>query len=199
MQRAATTDYGNFMAGHAHVEHGGDKRVALLIAILALFLALAETGAKSAQTEAITRNVEAANLWSFFQARTIRQTTLRTAAEGAELDRLATTEPAVLAAIERQQKAWRDTLARWESEPATGEGRKELSDRAKAAEAKRDRNMAAYHHYEYGAAAFQVAIVLASAAIITAVPALTGIALALGLVGVVLTGIGFLAPEAVHF
>lgn len=187
------------MAGHAHAEHGGDKRVALLIAILALFLALAETGAKSAQTEAITRNVEAANLWSFFQARTIRQTTLRAAAEEAELDRLASAEPAVQAAIERQQKAWRDTVARWESEPATGEGRKELSDRAKAAEAKRDRNMAAYHHYEYGAAAFQVAIVLASAAIITAVPALTGIALALGLVGVALTGIGFFAPEAVHF
>src|SRR5919112_1087399 len=140
MQRALSTDDRIFMAGHAHVDHGGDKRIALLIAILALFLALAETGAKSAQTEAITRNVEAANLWSFFQARTIRQTTLRTAAEEAELDRLASAEPA-----------------------------------------------------------FQAAIVLASAAIITAVPALTGIALALGLVGVALTGIGFLAPEAVHF
>lgn len=187
------------MAGHTHVEHGSDKRVALLIAILALFLALAETGAKSAQTEAITRNVEAANLWSFFQARTIRQTTLRAAAEEAELNRLAAADAAVQAAIGAQQKAWRDTVARWESEPATGEGRKELSERAKAAEAKRDRNMAAYHHYEYGAAAFQVAIVLASAAIITAVPALTLISLGLGLVGVVLTGIGFFAPEAVHF
>lgn len=187
------------MAGHAHVEHGSDKRVALLIAVLALFLALAETGAKSAQTEAITRNVEAANLWSFFQARTIRQTTLRTAAEEAELGRLAATEAAVQAAIGAQQKAWRDTVARWESEPATGEGRKELSERAKAAEAKRDRNMAAYHHYEYGAAAFQVAIVLASAAIITSVPALTVVSLGLGLAGVVLTGIGFFAPEAVHF
>lgn len=187
------------MAGHAHVDHGADKRIALLIAILALFLALAETGAKSAQTEAITRNVEAANLWSFFQARTIRQTTLRAAAELAELDRAAATDAALQAAIGTQQKAWRDTVARWESEPATGEGRRELSDRAKAAEAKRDRNMAAYHHYEYGAAAFQVAIVLASAAIITSVPMLAGIAVGLGVAGAALTGIGFFAPEAVHF
>ena len=47
------------MTGHGHVDHGGDnKRVALLIAILALCLALAETGAKSAQTEALSRNVK---------------------------------------------------------------------------------------------------------------------------------------------
>jgi len=187
------------MAGHAHADHGGDKRIALLIAILALFLAIAETGAKSAQTEAISRNVEAANLWSFFQARTIRQTTVRTAVDQAELNRLATTEPGLREAIEKQQKAWRDAAARWESEPDTGEGRRELMARAKAAEHKRDFSMAAYHHYEYGSAAFQVAIVLASASIITGVPLLALGAVALGVVGVALTGIGFLAPEAVHF
>src|SRR5512139_1794237 len=136
------------MAGHAHADHGGDKRIALLIAILALCLALVETGAKSAQTDAITRNVEAANLWSFFQARTIRQTTLRTATEHAELEKLGRDANAAVA-IDKQQKAWRDTIARWESEPETGEGRKELMARAKAAEEKRDRSMAAYHLYEY--------------------------------------------------
>jgi hypothetical protein len=186
------------MAGHAHADHGGDKRIALLIAILALFLALAETGAKSAQTDAITRNVEAANLWSFFQARTIRQTTVRTAAEQAELGKPAADE-AGRAAIGAQQQRWRDAAARWESEPETGEGRRELTARARAAEAKRDRSMAAYHHYEYASAAFQVAIVLASASIITAVPALALGSIGLGIVGVALTGIGFLAPEAIHF
>ncbi|HYZ32731.1 MAG TPA: DUF4337 family protein [Crenalkalicoccus sp.] len=181
-----------------HVEHGGDKRIALLIAILALFLALAETGAKSAQTEAITRNVEAANLWAFFQARTIRQTTLRTAAEEVELQKALTAEEAARNAMAAQQQRWRDTLDRWESEPETGEGRKELTARARAAEAARDHSMAAYHLYEYGAAAFQVAIVLASASIITGVPALAIGSIALGLAGLVLGGMGFLTPEAVH-
>ena len=146
------------MTGHGNIEHGGDKRIALLIAVLALCLAVVETGAKSAQTAAITSNVESANLWSFFQARSIRQTTVRTAAEQAELAKPAA-EPAARTAIEAQQKAWRDAAGRWESEPATGEGRKELSVRARAAEAKRERSMAAYHLYEYGAAAFQVGIV----------------------------------------
>jgi len=185
---------------HAHVDHHGEgnKGIALLIAVLALFLALAETGAKSAQTEAISRNVEAANLWAFFQARTIRQTTLRTAAEEAELDRAAADETR-RAAIERQVAAWRGQIERWESEPATGEGRRELTARARAAEHKRDYAMAAYHHYELGSAAFQVAIVLASASIITSVPLLAVAAGGIGVVGIAFAVIGAFFPEAVHF
>lgn len=187
------------MAGHAVGDHGGDKRIALLIAILALFLAIAETGAKSAQTEAITRNVEASNLWSFFQARTIRQTVVNTAVAEAELSKATGAEGPAAAAIDRQVAAWRAAVERWESEPQTGEGRRELAERARAAERKRDRNMAAYHHFEYSSAAFQVAIVLASASIITAVPALALGAVGLGVVGVALAGVGFLAPELIHF
>ena len=77
-------------AGHGH-GHGGDhggsnKGVALLISVLALVLAFSETLGKSAQTSALNQNVEASNLWSFFQAKTIRMTTLRTAAEALEVD-----------------------------------------------------------------------------------------------------------------
>ena len=187
------------MAGHGHGHGVGEnKSVALLIAILALFLALAETGAKSAQTDALTRNVEAANLWSFFQARTIRQTTVRTAAE-AEALAAATGDEARRAAAERQIAAWRGAADRWESEPATGEGRRELSARARAAERARDRSMAAYHMYEYGSAAFQVAIVVASASIVTGVPLLAVGGIVLGVIGVLLSGLGLFAPELIHF
>lgn len=188
------------MAGHGHgADHGGNnKPVALLIAILALFLALAETGAKGAQTEALTRNVEAANLWAFFQARTIRQTTVRTAAEQEALG-LAGADEARRAALERQIASWRGAADRWESEPATGEGRRELSARARAAERVRDKPMAAYHMYEYGSAAFQVAIVVASASIVTGVPLLAVGGIVLGVIGVVLSGLGLFAPELIHF
>jgi len=48
-----------------HVEHaiGHNKQIALLIAVIALFLALSETFGKSAQTSAISDNVEASNLY----------------------------------------------------------------------------------------------------------------------------------------
>jgi len=181
------------MAEHAHVDHGGDKRIALLIAILALFLAVVETGAKSAQTEALARNIESANLWSFFQARTIR-----TAAEEAELAKAAAA-PELKTAIEAQQKRWRDTAARWESEPETGEGRKELMERARKAEVVRDRSMAAYHLFEYGAAAFQVAIVVASVSIVTGMPMLALGGLVLGALGTLFGLFGWLAPTLIHF
>jgi len=189
---------------HEEAEHAahrgasaGSRRLALLIAVLALCLAISETLGKAAQTTALAQNVEASNLWAFFQAKTIRQTTLRTASEDAAL-RLPGADAALREAVAAQQQAWAATIARWESEPATGEGRKELAARAKAAEQRRDTGMAAYHNYELGSAAFQVAIVLASAAIITAVPALSLVAIGLGLGGVALTAIGFAAPDLFH-
>ncbi|MBR0683764.1 DUF4337 domain-containing protein [Roseomonas eburnea] len=185
------------MAGGAHVDTGSNKGVALLIAILALFLALAETGAKSAQTEAISRNIEAANLWAFFQARTIRQTTVRTAAEQAEIALPGLPEEARATAAQRQE-AWRGQAARWESEPETGEGRRELMARARAAEDKRDRSLAAYHQYEIGSAAFQVGIVLASASVITGVALLAFAGGLLGVIGVGFAALGFFAPTLVH-
>jgi hypothetical protein len=179
------------MSGHGHVDHGGNKGVALLISILALVLAFSETLGKGAQTGALAMNIEASNLWAFFQAKTIRQTVLRTAAEELE----------VAAAGENSRKQvakWRETAQRYQNEPETGEGRDQLAARAKEAEKKRDRSMAAYHHYELASAAVQIAIVLASASIITAMSALVWIAGALGALGVVFCAIGFFIPTAVH-
>jgi hypothetical protein len=178
--------------------HGENKKVALLIAVLALVLSFSETLGKSAQTTAIDRNIEAANLWSFFQAKTMRMTVLRTAAEGAELELQQINLPRTKAAVEQRIAAWRTTAERYDTEPATGEGRKELSARANRAEKQRDYALAAYRHYEVASAAVQIAIVLASAAIITGIGALIWAAAGLGIVGIFFCGIGFFAPLSVH-
>ena len=188
------------MTGHGHGGGlgDGDKRIALLISVLALFLAVSETLGKSAQTEALSKNVEAANLWAFFQARSIRQTVVTSAADQAELHKAAAADEAALQAITRQQESWRRSALRWESEPATGEGRRELATRAQAAEAQRGKSLSAYHLFEYGSAAFQVAIVLASASIVTSVAMLALGGVGLGVVGVALTMLAILAPTALH-
>lgn len=182
---------------HGHIE-GDNKKIALLIAVLALFLAIAETMAKGAQTNALSYNVEASNLWAFFQAKTVRQTVVRTAGEAADFERARNAETAAADVIAKRTDGWAKTVARWESEPETGEGRKELSARAKAAEEKRDTAMAKYHHYEVSSAAFQIAIVLASATVITGAMALMWLSMGLGVVGVIFAGIGLFAPHAVH-
>lgn len=105
-------------AAHGHgAEHGHgspeNKRVALLIAVLALILAFSETLGKSAQTAALSYNIEASNLWSFVQAKTIRMTTLRTAAEQAELGLKQATDPKVKEALEQRIAAWRKAAERY--------------------------------------------------------------------------------------
>ena len=195
------------MAGaHHHVEHAehtehvahSNKNIALLIAVIALCLAFSETLGKSAQTAAISYNVEASNLWAFFQAKTIRMTVLRTAADTRSIDSTATIDAAIKAAMAKQIDAWKKTADRYDDEPETSEGRKQLSARAKDSEQKRDTAMARYHNYELASAAFQIGIVLCSAAVITSMMALAYIAAGLGVIGLIFTGIGLLAPNAVH-
>ncbi len=177
---------------HETIELGGEnKRIALLIAALALALALTEVAGDDAKTDAQMRNVESANLWAFFQARTVRQTVLSAEADRAALDAAQVADPATRAALEQQVGRWRSTIARWESEPETGEGRRELMAKARAAEAERDRAMREDGRYDGAAALLQVGIVLASAGIITGTAALSWAAAALGLAGAGLSAATF--------
>jgi hypothetical protein len=125
-------------------------------------------------------------------------TVLRTAAEAAELELHQMGLPKTKDAINERIASWRKTAERYDTEPETQEGRKELAARAKAAEKVRDRSLAAYHHYETASAALQIAIVLASAAIVTSMMVLVWVAIGLGVVGIVFCGIAFFAPLAVH-
>jgi hypothetical protein len=186
--------------GHDPGHEGGpqSKKIALLIAVLALVLAFSETLGKSAQTSALSSNIEAANLWAFFQAKTIRLTTVRTAAETAEAQLPGVADSRVREGMEKRISDWKNAAARYDSEPDTQEGRKELAARAKASETKRDRALAAYHHFEMASGAMQIAIVLSSAAIISGVSVLVWIAGGLGLVGLALCVIAIVAPTAVH-
>jgi hypothetical protein len=184
-----------------HAEHAShsNRGVALVIAILALFLSFSEMLGKAAQTEAISANVEASNLWSFFQAKTVRQTVLRTASEELKITAEATADPNTRAAMEKQVEAWQKTVARYENEPETHEGRKQLSERAKEVEESRNTFLERYHAYEIASAAFQIGIVLASAAVITRMIILVWLAGCLGAGGLAVMGLGLLAPHAMHF
>jgi Domain of unknown function (DUF4337) len=187
-------------AEHAeHAAHGGNKGIALLIAVLALFLAFSETFGKSAQTAALSYNVEASNLWAFFQAKTIRMTTLRTAAEQVQITADTTADPAAKAAMTKAIETWKATAARYDDEPSTREGRKQLTERATEAEHHRDLALSRYHLYEFASAAFQIGIVLASATIITSMILLAWLSAALGIAGLAFTAFGLWAPHALDF
>ena len=185
-------------AEHAEHASGSNKKIALLIAVLALFLAISETLGKGAQTESISKNVESANLWAFFQAKTIRRTVVLTASEQGKLTLGATTDDALKATVQKQVDDWTKTAQRYRSEPETGEGTEQLAEKAKHAEHERDEATAKYHHFELASAAFQIGIVLASATIITGMIALAYVGGILTLAGLLMTALGLWWPHLVH-
>ncbi|GGI32349.1 DUF4337 domain-containing protein [Bradyrhizobium guangdongense] len=185
-------------AEHAEHASGENKKIALLIAVLALFLAISETLGKGAQTESISKNVEAANLWAFFQAKSVRRTVVQTAAEQGKLTLGAASDDAMKAAVQKQIDDWTKTAQRYRSEPETGEGTEQLAEKAKHAEHERDEATAKYHHFELASAAFQIGIVLASATIITGMIALAYVGGLLTLAGIVMTALGLWWPHLLH-
>ena len=190
-------DEGHGAGGHTD-SSSLNKKVALLIAVIALFLSLTETLGKSAQTTALNYQIDASNLWNFFQAKNIRRTTTIIAAEAMKIELAAVSDEARKAALAKQIDAWTKTAARYRSEPDVREGTVELMQRAREQEHLRDTALARYHHYEVASAAFQIGIVLASATVITGIVALTFLAGGLAILGIGFMAIGLWAPHAVH-
>jgi len=192
-------------AEHAeHASHGGNKKIALLISVLALCLAFSETLGKSSQTAALNFQIEASNLWNFFQAKSIRRTATLVAAEQTKLELLDTNlTDEQKAAIAKQIDEWNKTAARYRSEPEAaggkGEGTVELSRRAVEEQQLRDTALSRYHMYEFGSAAFQIGIVLASAQVITGMVILGWLSGFLGVAGLAFTMLGLWMPHALDF
>lgn len=188
------------MSGHGHGDtHTNNKGVALLISVLALILAFSEMGSNITAREAQEKNLASANLWNFFQAKTIRRTTVQTAAEQIEAQLPTVTDPALKEALLKRIADWRRTADRYESEPSTGEGRQELMARAKREEELRDTFKLRNEIFEVGSALLQIAIVLCSAMIITGIGALVWAAGSLGILATILVMIAVMAPNLLHF
>lgn len=190
-------------AGHGGGSSGGhdsqNKKIALVISVLALLLAFSETLGKSAQTSALNFQIEASNLWNFFQAKNIRRTATIVATESAKIDLASTSDEARKAALARQIEEWTKTAARYRSEPEAGDGKgegtAELSRRAKEMEHERDVALNKYHYFEFASAALQIGIVLCSAAVITSMLILVWIAGGLGLLGLVFMALALFFPH----
>jgi shikimate kinase len=179
------------------IEHGHEKsknRTALLISCLAMVLAIASLGGSNAMKEAAHENILAANTYSFYQAKAIRQQALKIATSDLEL-RLAS-DPKMPAQIKelftKKIEEYQKTIARYESEPETKEGKKELLVKAKGHEAIRDHALLQDPWFDYAEGLLQIAIVLLSVSIIGSIPALFLVGGIVGFLGLLSTLNGFL-------
>jgi nitroreductase len=170
------------------------KRAAVGIAFLAMLLAITGLGGNNAMKEALNENIQAANYFAFFQAKNMRQIAYQLAANELELAWL--NNPALSSETKALLRAktddYRKTVARYESEPETQEGKKELLARAREHEQKRDRALKQDPYFDYAEVLLQIAIVLMSVAIVAEQVWLSFIGGGLGFVGALLMLNGFL-------
>jgi hypothetical protein len=170
------------------------KRAAILISVFAMLLAITGLGGNNSTKDAINGNVQASNAFGFYQAKNIRQTSYALAAdeiENAWMNDTALPE-AARATLSAKLADYRKTVARYESEPDTGEGKKELMAKARDQEARRDRALKQDPYFDYAQALLQIAIVLISVSIVADQRWLVGLGGALGAVGTLLMLNGFL-------
>ena len=165
--------------------NGGNYRAALTISILAMVLAIASLGGSNAGKDITQENILAANSYAFYQAKSIRQTALKVAATDLELQLLR--EPAMPAAakeaMQKKIEDYKKTIERYESEPETKEGKKELLVTAREHEAVRDHALRQDPWFDYAEGALQIAIVLLSVSIVAGLPVLFWAGTALGALG----------------
>ncbi len=157
---------------------------ALLVSTLALILALNNLGGSNTGKEATMTNILAANTYSFFQAKSIRQTEYKLSADRLEIQLAAEKlSPQATELIQNKLAAYKKTIERYESEPDTGEGKKELMAKAKHLEEERDLALRKDPWFDYAEGLLQLAIVLTSVAIISNRRPMFYAAILLGLVG----------------
>ena len=137
----------------------------------------------------VNANIQASDIYGFYQAKYARQTAYRLAAD--QLDAQLAANPAMpeaaRAKIEDHVKRWRAAADRYETDPASGQGKEELLATAKEWQAKRDRAARRDPNFDFAEALFQIAIVLGSVSIVATSRPLLALSAALALFGILLT------------
>jgi hypothetical protein len=126
-----------------------------VITVLAALLAINTYIASGNSSKVLNNTIKANDTWSFYQAKSIKQTL----AEMAYDDAVARKD------FEKADKL-KAKVARYESEPETGEGKRELMQKARALEAERDEIRKKNPWFTFAGSAFQISIVLLSASIL---------------------------------
>jgi len=170
------------------------RRAAVCIGVLAMLLAISGLGGGNATKEMINSNIQASDTYAFYQAKAIRQTSTQLAADS--LQAVLASQPNLSddarAQIQARIDGYNATVARYESDPSTGEGKQELLQSAQNYSDRRDRAARQDPNFDYAQALYQIAIVLGSVSIVATSHRLLLVAVGLGGVATLLMLNGFL-------
>lgn len=172
---------------------GRNRITAIYIAVVAVLLAISAMGGNNADKAAMANNISASNTYAFFQAKNLRQSAYKIGRD--ELLVMLSINPELSAATREQiQKTinrYSKRIARYDSEPETGEGKKELLIKARYYEKQRDEALQRDPFFDFAQAFLQIAIVLASVSLIFGGAAILGLSMTAATIGTVLMINGF--------
>jgi hypothetical protein len=126
-----------------------------LITVLAALLAINTLMGGSNSSKVLNNTIEANNTWAFYQAKSIKQTLTEMKYD----DAVSLNKTKVAENLKTK-------IDRYESDPITGEGKKELMAKARKLEADRAVAKSRSPWYTYAGSLFQIAIVLLTASIL---------------------------------
>lgn len=156
-------------------EAGIKDKAGWVITVLAALLAINTLVGGGNSSKILNNTIAANDTWSFYQAKSIKQTAYELAAVQAE-DSGNTKNAAKYAA----------KALSYESDPVSGEGKKELMIKAKNLEAERATAKLRSPWYTYSGSLFQIAIVLLTASILAVSMALFWGSIVVGALGAVI-------------
>ncbi len=170
-----------------------DKYIGVYIGLLAVILAICSMGGGNAAKDATLKNIEASNTWAFFQAKNARRQALRL--QGDDLEMRLAVEPNLSEDVRQKISAriadYKAQDAKLTSDKERMEGLDELWEKGKSLEKDRDLALKRDPYFDYGEALLQIAIVLASVAIISGGNFVLFVSMALGTLGLISTIGGF--------
>jgi hypothetical protein len=146
-----------------------------VITVLAAMLAINTLMGGSNSSRILNNTIDANNTWAFYQAKSIKQTLAEMAYEDA-----------VRMGDRKKAAGLQSRIDRYESDPETGEGKKELMAQARALEATRAEAKHRSPWYTYAGSLFQIAIVLLTASILAVSNRMYKASIAVGAVAMIL-------------
>ena len=146
-----------------------------VITVLAAMLAINTLMGGSNSSRILNNTIDANNTWAFYQAKSIKQTLAEMAYEDA-----------VRAGDRKKAADLQARIDRYESDPKTGEGKRELMSKARAHEAVRSEAKNRSPWYTYAGSLFQIAIVLLTASILAVSNRMYRASIAVGAVAMIL-------------
>lgn len=155
-------------------------KAGLVIVFMAFFLAANTYVSNNFSSTAQTNLLKASNTYGFYQSKSIKQTIAEGQLEDAKKEKDTTRMEKLQAKIDR-----------YESDPKTGEGKKELLAKAQSQEAAREEARLHSPWLTFSGMLFQLAIVLLSASILAVNNKMYTASIGVGALGVVLMCQGY--------